>query len=107
MARKGDDTALGMVGPWFPAGWPERELGWTVWSDAAEGKGYAFEAAAAARDHAFGALGWETAVSYIDPDNIRSVALAERLGARHDPEARGPGENSCLVYRHPRPEAHT
>ena len=64
-------------------------------------------AAAAARDHAFGALGWETAVSYIDPDNIRSVALAERLGARHDPEARGPGENSCLVYRHPRPEAHT
>lgn len=102
--RKDDDDALGMCGPWFPAGWPERELGWTLWSDAAEGKGYAFEAAAAARDHAFGALGWETAVSYIAPANARSIALAERLGARRDPDAACPGTSPCLVFRHPKPE---
>ncbi|SPH16636.1 hypothetical protein DEA8626_00146 [Defluviimonas aquaemixtae] len=105
---KGDDTALGMTGPWYPEGWPERELGWTVWTPAAEGKGYAFEAAKAARDHAFRDLGWDTAVSYIDGGNTRSIALAERLGAVCDPAAATPDHDDddvpCLVYRHPKPE---
>jgi RimJ/RimL family protein N-acetyltransferase len=75
---KGSDRALGHAGPWFPAGWPEREIGWTVWDTQAEGRGYAHEAARATLDHAFRALGWDTAVSYIDPANARSIALAER-----------------------------
>lgn len=100
--RKGEDTPLGMSGPWFPEGWPEREIGWTVWSAEAEGKGYAFEAAQAARRHAFDTLGWETAVSYIDPQNARSIALAERLGAVRDNNAATPfSDEPCLVYRHP------
>ncbi len=104
---RGDDTALGMTGPWYPEGWPERELGWTVWTPRAEGKGYAFEASKAARDHLFRDLGWDTAVSYIDPDNARSIALAERLGAVLDPNAATPDKDdeACLVYRHPKPEA--
>lgn len=102
---KGSDAALGMAGPWFLAGWPEREIGWTLWSAEAEGKGYAREAAAAARDHAFRDLGWDTAVSYIDPGNARSIALAERLGACRDDAARHPGDEPCLVYRHPGLEA--
>ncbi len=98
---KGSGRALGMAGPWFPAGWPEREIGWTVWTPEAEGKGYAFEAARAARAFAFDALGWDTAVSYIDPANARSIALAERLGAARDDAARHPaGDRPCLVYRH-------
>lgn len=101
----GSDAALGMAGPWYPAGWPEREIGWTVWAPEAEGKGFAFEAASAARDHAFRDLGWQTAVSYIDPANARSIALAERLGARRDDAARHPGDEPCLVYRHRGPEA--
>lgn len=108
--RKDGDTPLGMTGPWFPEGWPEREIGWTVWRPEAEGKGYAHEAAKAARDHAFRDLGWETAVSYIDGGNARSVALAERLGAILDTAARAPDPGAgapCLVYRHrhPGPEA--
>ncbi|WP_410217784.1 GNAT family N-acetyltransferase [Paracoccus sp. (in: a-proteobacteria)] len=100
---KGDDTPLGMSGPWFPEGWPERELGWTVWSAAAEGRGLVHEATQAARDHAFTTLGWTTAVSYIDPDNTRSVALAERLGARRDRLAAQPAwDKPCLVFRHPK-----
>ncbi|MFC7703030.1 GNAT family N-acetyltransferase [Plastorhodobacter daqingensis] len=91
---------LGMVGPWFPEGWPEREIGWSVWAPEAEGKGYAAEAARAARDHAFTTLEWNTAVSYIDPPNRRSVALAERLGARLDPQATPLPGGPCLVYRH-------
>ncbi|BBU58844.1 hypothetical protein KU6B_51090 [Mameliella alba] len=49
------------------------------------------------------AQGWSTLVSYIHPDNTRSRALAERLGAVHDPNAQLPeGETAqeTLVYRH-------
>jgi len=104
---KGSDAALGMTGPWHPADWPERELGWTVWSDDAEGKGLAHEAAIAARRFAYDTLGWTTAVSYIEKDNTRSIALATRLGATHDPDATAPHDNDpdTLVYRHPAPEA--
>ena len=102
--RKTDGRALGMAGPWFPEGWPEREIGWSVWDAEAEGKGLAHEAARAARDHAFAVLGWETAVSYIDPANDRSIALARRLGAVADPDAVGPGDDPVLVFRHPKTE---
>lgn len=102
---KGSERALGMTGPWFPAGWPEQEIGWTVWDADSEGKGLCFEAAQAARTYAYRTLGWTTAVSYVAPENRRSAALAERLGARIDPEAAHPaGDKPCLVYRHPGPE---
>ncbi len=102
----GSDQPLGMCGPWRPADWPEAELGWTVWSASAEGRGYAFEAATAARAHAFHTLGWQTAVSYIDPDNGRSIALALRLGAIMDPDAvQPPFDHPVLVFRHLSPAA--
>ncbi|WP_412506531.1 GNAT family N-acetyltransferase [Roseovarius sp. SYSU LYC5161] len=103
---KGSDAALGAVGPLYPEGWAEPEIGWSVWSKAHEGKGYVAEAAAAARDHAFVGLGWTTAVSYIDADNTRSIALAERLGCRYDADAALPALpnwEGTLVYRHPAP----
>jgi RimJ/RimL family protein N-acetyltransferase len=100
----GQDRPLGAAGPWHPVDWPEREIGWSAWDPAAEGRGLAGDAAAAVRDHAFGALGWETAVSYIDPANARSIRLAERLGAVRDPGAAHPfGADPMLVYRHPHP----
>lgn len=92
-------TPIGLAGPWYPMGWPEPELGWSLWTDATEGKGLAFEAAAAARDYVFGQCGWTTAVSYIDPDNTRSITLAERLGASLDQSATAP-DPTDLVYRH-------
>lgn len=99
-------AALGAVGAWFPEGWPERELGWTMWRPEAEGRGIAFEAARAVLGQIFGPWGWDTAVSYIDAANARSIALAERLGATRDAAAAAPGsEANILVYRHPGPEA--
>ncbi|MGR3485579.1 MAG: GNAT family N-acetyltransferase [Paracoccaceae bacterium] len=100
----GTDRGIGIAGPWFPGGWPEREIGWTMWDDAHEGAGLMREAAEALLDHAFGTLGWDTAVSYIDPDNARSIALAERLGAVRDDRAEVPDLEGapCHVYRHPR-----
>lgn len=48
-------------------------------------------------------------VSYIDPDNTRSRALAERMGAVCDPDAALPhfthGQSAPLVYRHPKEAA--
>lgn len=98
------DDIIGLVGPWFPADWPETEIGWFMF-EGSEGKGYAFEAAQAAVAHAFGTLGWSTAVSYIAAENTRSIALAERLGATLDPDAPQPTPGKpCLVYRHPNPQ---
>lgn len=99
------DAALGMTGPWAPINWPEFEIGWTCWNRANEGKGLMAEAAQATIAHAFRVLGWQTAVSYIAPENTRSIRLAERIGARLDPAAAPfPGERPALVYRHPKPE---
>ncbi len=95
---------VGHCGPFLPDGHPEPELTWTLWDGSLEGQGLAFEAARAARDHSFRELGWKTAVSYIEPANIRSVTLAERLGAYRDAAAATPYDG-VLVYRHPAPEA--
>lgn len=81
LLEKGTGRWLGRIGPWRPDGWPGNEVGWGV-ARAAEGRGYAFEAAQAAMDWAFDALGWDTVIHCIDPANRRSEALARRLGAR-------------------------
>lgn len=96
-----DGDFLGQVGLLKPPHFPEVELGWTVLQQA-EGKGYAFEAALAAQHWAW-EQGFETLVSYIDPANKRSIALAKRLGAIFDataalPEGETPEET--VVYRH-------
>ena len=103
-----DDTPLGIVGHWYPWGWPETEVGWVLFDSAHEGKGYATEAARRCVTHAWDALGWDTAVSYIAKDNLASVRVAERLGATLDADAAAPNpDKPCLVYRHPRPEGAT
>lgn len=72
----------------------EPELGWFL-TAGAEGQGYATEAARAARDHGFAALGLTTLASYIDPKNAASARVAQRLGARADGAVEG-----STVWRH-------
>lgn len=90
--RTSDGAWIGVVeindGPIFP----EKELGWML-AEAREGQGYATEAASALRDWAFTTMGLTSLVSYCDPENVRSIALATRLGgvldsvaARQDPD---------------------
>ena len=95
-----DGICLGQVGINHGPLFPEKELGWLIYAGH-EGKGYASEAAAAFRDWAFGQLGLETLVSYVDPRNQRSIAVAERLGARLDANADRTDQDD-LVYRHAR-----
>lgn len=101
---KQDGTPRVYLGFTKPNNFPELELGWMTTAQA-EGKGYAFEAAKAAQGWGFEALGAETFVSYITPENTRSIALAERLGAVRDLDASRPeGETAqdTSVYRHRR-----
>jgi RimJ/RimL family protein N-acetyltransferase len=78
--ERGSGRWVGRVGPWQPADWPGTEVGWGVRSEFA-GKGYAHEAAVAAMDYAVEVLGWSDVIHTIDPENVRSTALAERLGS--------------------------
>ena len=97
-----EGTFLGQVAIGKPPHFPEVELGWML-VEGAEGHGYATEAAMAALDWAWSERGLPTLVSYVDPGNARSRALAERLGAVVDTQAARPeGETATqtVVYRH-------
>ncbi len=71
---------VGRLGPWQPEGWPGPEVGYGVLPEFA-GRGYAYEACVAAMDYAVDVLGWNDICHTINPDNARSIALAQRLGA--------------------------
>ncbi|MEM6889564.1 MAG: GNAT family N-acetyltransferase [Pseudomonadota bacterium] len=106
VTRRGEDRPIGLAGPYAPLGWPEKEIGWVLFDAANEGKGYATEAARACVAYAWRTLKWPTIVSYIDPENSASIALAKRLGATLDATATPPKPGvPCHVYRHLRPEA--
>ena len=89
---------IGQVGINHGPEFPEKELGWLLY-EGFEKEGYATEAARALREWAFKDLQLTTLVSYVDPGNLSSIAVAQRLGAvrdvtalRQDPED--------LVFRH-------
>ena len=96
LERREDGRVLGRAGflRWDPETWQaggdETELGWLLarehW-----GHGYATEAALALRDWAFGETGLTRLISLIAPTNLRSIAVAEKLGERYerDVEVRG------------------
>ncbi|MHC0054263.1 GNAT family N-acetyltransferase [Actibacterium sp. D379-3] len=94
--------AVGMIGLWSPEGFPEPEIGWDLF-DGFEGRGYATEAARAARDFAFDTLGWVTAISLVKPANTGSARVAERLGAVRDGQFEHARFGALDIYRHPTP----
>lgn len=94
--EKASGLWIGRVGPWVPEGWPGTEVGWAIAKDA-YGKGYATEAAAAAIDWAFDALGWTEVIHCIDPENVASQKVAERLGSAN----RGPGQMPAPYEAYP------
>lgn len=59
------------------------EIGWRLRSDL-WGNGYAREAAFAALDHGFVALGFDNVFAFTLPANHRSLGLMERLGLARD-----------------------
>lgn len=94
---------VGYCGPWFPHGKPEQEIMWGI-MPAARRKGYAAEAAYAARHWAYHERGWPGAVSYIHPENVGSQGVARKLGAKPDPGTIPHGPHQVNVWRHPAPD---
>ena len=101
---KESGAPCGLTGIWNPEGWPEPEIGWVVF-EGFEGRGIAREAATRARQWAYEDLGMTTLTSNIVPGNDRSIALAERLGARFERSYTNVEMGEDMLYRHPGPEA--
>ncbi len=104
LADKTTDEAMGVAGIYHPEDWPGPEIGWTVF-EAAEGKGYAFEAAKASRTYAYETLGWDTIFSCVAPENERSLKLAKRLGCTFERSFEHEALGTLNIWRHPSREA--
>lgn len=98
--EKSTGEFIGRVGPWFPEGWPEPEIGWTIHRKHTR-KGYAKEAGAACVDYVFNRLGWNRVIHVIAEDNIGSIKTAEAIGSyyMYDVDTLPPfGNVKCLAY---------
>lgn len=97
-------TAMGRIGLYDPAGWPGLEVGWTL-SPEHWGKGYATEGGAAAARYAFDVVGADKVVSLIQPDNLASIRVAEKLGGSVERTVTVVGKQ-VLVYAYTRQTLH-
>lgn len=78
--EKASGRWIGRLGPWMPEGWPGTEVGWGILREFG-GRGYATEGATAAIDWAFEHLGWTRVIHTVDPANVASRKVAEKLGS--------------------------
>lgn len=85
---QGTGDVIGYCGLfYFPDmhGQPEIELGYRL-RRAAWGQGYATEAARLVRDYAFHTLHIKRLIALIDPDNVPSIRVAEKIGMHYESE---------------------
>ncbi|MDP9105177.1 MAG: GNAT family N-acetyltransferase [Candidatus Eremiobacteraeota bacterium] len=84
LARKSDGVRVGQAGLLRCAidGEPEVEIGWWL-APFAWGFGYATEAAGALRDFAFAELKLDHLSIVLHAENVRSVAVARRIGGQY------------------------
>ncbi len=91
---------VGRVGAWYPEGWPEPEIGWTIHPDHTR-QGYAKEAGAACLDYVFQTLNWDRVIHVIASENIASIKTAEAIGSKrmyHISDLPPFGEVDCWAY---------
>ena len=74
----------------------EVEIGWALHPDV-WGHGYATEASIPCRDFVLEHVR-PRVIALIDPENVRSIAVAERLGLSHERDVLQNGEKSMRVY---------
>ena len=94
---------IGRIGVIFHDGWDEPELGWHLF-DGHEGHGFCVEAARAAKADYHARITPAPVISYIDPANPKSEAVARRLGAAPERETVF-FDKTINVWRHTGPEA--
>ncbi len=86
LERKTDSAFLGYCGLMYLEDTPEVEVGFRVPREC-WGKGTATEAAKAALGFGFRQLGLTRIVAVVDPDNLASQRVIEKLGLRYEREA--------------------
>jgi RimJ/RimL family protein N-acetyltransferase len=91
--RDDPDACIGFIGlaipSFLPAVLPAVEVGWRL-ARPTWGRGLATEGARASVEHAFGPLALQSVISIIDPENQRSIRVAEKLGMRREASHRHP-----------------
>ena len=99
--EKATGALVGRAGVQWHEQVPEPEMAWSL-LDGFEGRGFALEAALAARDHARAEHGIDAPISLIDPANAPSLALAARMGCTREPEDFIYADGHVVeVWRHP------
>lgn len=83
----------------FPdvGGLPEVEIGYRL-ARARWGRGYATEAARAVRDYGFHSLQLPRLISIIDPANIASIRVAEKIGLRYEKDVCFSGKPARIFH---------
>lgn len=97
VVEKQNSNVIGYCGLFlFPDihGKPEVEIGYRL-ARSTWGQGYATEAARAVREYAFHTLGLKRLIAIIDPANLASLRVAEKIGMHYEKEVMFEG------YTHP------
>ena len=84
--EQGNQAVIGYCGLFaFPNidGQAETEIGYRL-ARSAWGQGYATEAGRAVRDYAFDTLGVKRLIAMIDPSNLASIRVAEKIGMKYE-----------------------
>ena len=74
------------------------EIGWMI-HPAHTGNGYATEAGIGLREHAFHVLGWDEVISVIQPGNLASIRVAQKVGEEYWKDWSTPGGVRVRLYR--------
>lgn len=83
---------------WQVEGRDHLEIGWMVRRDHV-GRGLATEAGFGLREHAFTSLGWDEVISVIQPGNLASIRVAEKVGETFWRDWSTPGGQKVRLYR--------
>lgn len=97
VVEKSSEAVTGYCGLfYFPdvCGQPETEIGYRL-ARSYWGYGYATEAASAVLNYAFNTLHLPRLIAIIDPSNVQSIRVAEKLGMRYEKDVMFKG------YTHP------
>jgi RimJ/RimL family protein N-acetyltransferase len=90
IVERASNEIMGRAGPWQPEGWPDFEIQCVLrrkyW-----GRGYATEAMKACIGYAFTELDKRHLIGLIEPENVKSIRLAERVGEKLEGNVTLPG----------------
>jgi RimJ/RimL family protein N-acetyltransferase len=100
LEHKATGKYVGACGLWFPVGWNDIEIGYGI-AQEFRGQGYAVEAVRRVREHGYTDHKISKLVSYIQPSNIASQAVAKSVGAIADGEFDMAGKLH-IVFVHPK-----